>query len=311
MSGPDPKLRPIIIKRKKIVKAHHGGGTWKIAYADFMTAMMAFFLLMWLLGSITKGDLKGISEYFQMPLKVALEGGDHSADGSSIIKGGGTDITRVDGQARQGRENSAALDQSAQAQNAANNAMATLPGQGDALLLKDQQRLEQLKSQLETLMNSNKQLSVLKKQLQMDMTAEGLRIQIIDDQNRPLFDLSSAVLKDYAKDLLNVIGVSVSSVPNAITISGHTDAFSYQQGPAGYSNWELSTERANAARREMIQAGLPDTQVLRIVGHGSSAPLDATHPTNPINRRISIVVLNRQTEALLRAQNQPSAVKKP
>ncbi|MHB1676866.1 MAG: flagellar motor protein MotB [Sulfuriferula sp.] len=277
------EVRPIIIKRIKKVTGNRHGGAWKIAYADFVTAMMAFFLLMWLLGSTSKGDLKGIAAYFSTPLRVAMAGGSGSGDSSSIIKGGGKDLTRQDGQVNK------AID----------------PIQKKTFDLKSAQadlerleagRLQTLKSQIETAINANPMLKQFKKQLLLDITTEGLRIQIVDEKNRPMFASASAELQPYTKVILHEIGKMLNTVPNKISLSGHTDATPYANGGTAYSNWELSTDRANASRRELIAGGMDENKVLRVVGLASAIPFDKADPFNPVNRRISIIVMNKKTE---------------
>ena len=278
-------VRPIVIKRIKKSAAGHHGGAWKLAYADFVTAMMAFFLLMWLLGSTASGDLKGIAEYFQNPLKVSLSGGSGSGDATSILKGGGKDITASAGQVKGG----------------------DAPAKRDAAKeLKEQVRkefekreraaLNELKQSIEKLIDSNSTLRQFKNQLLIDVTPEGLRIQIIDEKNRPMFDLSSAELKPYSKIILREIGRALNAVPNKVSFSGYTDAAQYSSGEKGFSNWELSSNRANASRREMIAGGMDDSKVLRVVGLSSTVLFDKNDPLSASNRRISILVLNKRTE---------------
>lgn len=275
--------RPIIIKRVKKHAAGNHGGAWKIAYADFVTAMMAFFLLMWLLGSTTKGDLQGIAAYFQTPLKVALMGGSGSGDSSSVIKGGGQDLTRTEGQQKKGeiREEKRVINlKAAEAERAR----------------QEKEKLRDLKGRIERAIDNNAALKQFSKQMLLDMTPEGLRIQIVDQYNRPMFASGSAQPQPYSRDILREIGKALNEVPNRIGISGHTDALPYSGGNKGYSNWELSADRANAARRELIAGGLDETRVLRVVGLSSAVLYDAANPLNPMNRRISIIVMNKKTE---------------
>ena len=277
------EARPIVVKRIKMVAGGHHGGAWKIAYADFVTAMMAFFLLMWLLGSTTKGDLKGIADYFATPLKVALEGGSGSGDSSSIIKGGGKDLTRDSGQV-------------SKASNPKIKKTIDLKEAKADLEHMDLERLKLLKSQIEHAIDANPVLKQFKKQMLLDITTEGLRIQIVDEQNRPMFASARAELEPYTKDILHAIGQMLNNVPNRISLTGHTDATPYANGGTSYSNWELSSDRANAARRELIAGGMDEGKVLRVVGMASAIPLDKSNPYDPVNRRISIIVLNKKTE---------------
>ena len=277
------ELRPIIVKRIKKSGGGHHGGAWKIAYADFVTAMMAFFLLMWLLGSTAKGNLQGIAEYFQTPLKVAMAGGDGSGDSSSVIKGGGKDLSLREGQNRKGDIESQKRSYNLQAAEA-------------ALAKADADRLKALKGKIEAAIESNSTLKMYKKQLLLDITTEGLRIQMVDEQNRPMFALAKAELQPYTKEILHEIGKALNEVPNKISLSGHTDSAPYGLGEKGYSNWELSADRANASRRELIFGGMDESKVLWVVGLSSSVLFDKQDPLNPINRRISIIVMNKKAE---------------
>ena len=275
-------LRPIIVKRIKKGGGGHHGGAWKIAYADFVTAMMAFFLLMWLLGSTTKGDLNGISEYFKTPLKVAMQGGAGSGDSSSVIQGGGTDLTRSQGQVKAANDPSVKKSYNLSAAKA-------------ALEQEEKARLQSLRERIEMTIDSNAQLQKFKNQLLLDFTSEGLRIQIVDEKNRPMFPAGKADLQSYTREILEAIAPVLNDVPNKIGLSGHTDSTPYFS-ETGYSNWELSADRANASRRALVTGGLADNKILRVVGLASAANLDKQDPFNPINRRISIIVMNKKTE---------------
>lgn len=279
----EPGLRPIVVKRIKKSGGGHHGGAWKIAYADFVTAMMAFFLLMWLLGSTTKGELDGIAEYFQTPLSVALSGGPSAGNSANIIPGGGKDITQRDGEVKK------SMDPAQKKTRDLKSARAELERIETA-------RLQTLKRHIEEIIEANPVLKQFKKQLLLDITTEGLRIQIVDEQNRPMFALARADLQPYTKEILHEIGRALNDVPNKISLSGHTDAAPYLNGATGYSNWELSADRANASRRELIVGGMDEAKVLRVVGLASAVLFDRQHPTNPVNRRISIIVMNKKTE---------------
>ena len=279
----DDNLRPIVVKRIKKVAGGHHGGAWKIAYADFVTAMMAFFLLMWLLGSTAKGDLQGIAEYFSTPLKVAMAGGSGAGDSSSVIQGGGRDLTRKEGQVKKGEDPPVKKSYD-------------LKGIQQELERIEADKLKGLKSRIEAAIEANATLKQFKKQLLMDITTEGLRIQIVDAQNRPMFAIARAELQPYTRDILREIGRVLNDMPNKISLSGHTDATPYSTGDKGYSNWELSADRANASRRELIAGGMEEGKVVRVVGLSSAVLMDQQNPTNPINRRISIIVMNKKAE---------------
>lgn len=287
----DDSQQPIVVKRIKKGGGAAHGGAWKIAYSDFVTAMMAFFLLMWLLGSSTRGELQGIAEYFRTPLKVALFGGSSSGESSSLIAGGGQDLTRNYGQVKKGETPKAEKTTSAQLKKEAEERT-------------EQQKLATLKTELEALIDSTPNLRQFKNQLLLDMTTEGLRIQIVDEKNRPMFDSASSELKPYTRDILRELGQALNKVDNKISLSGHTDAAPYAGGDRGFGNWELSTNRANASRRELIAGGMGENKIIRVVGLASTVLYDKQDPYNPINRRISIVVLNKRTEeAILRDGN--------
>lgn len=286
MAGDSKKVQPIIIKRiKKGGHAAHGGA-WKIAYADFVTAMMAFFLLMWLLGSTTEGDKKGIADYFNSPLKVAMFGGSGSGDSSSVIKGGGTDLSNTSGQVKRGQVEAPKRTFNLQAL----KAMREQQAQAEAA------RLKVLKEKVEEVIANDSRLAQYKSQIRLDLTAEGLRIQIVDNQNRPMFDSGNSDVKGYIQDILRAIGGVLREVPNKLTIEGHTDAKAFSSGDRGYSNWELSADRANASRRELIAGGLPGDKVLRVQGLAASMLYEKDNPESPLNRRISIIVMNREAE---------------
>ncbi len=283
MAGDAKKLQPIIIK--KVKKGGHAahGGAWKIAYADFVTAMMAFFLLMWLLGSTTEGDKKGIAEFFQSPLRVAMLGGSGSGDSSSVVRGGGKDLTRETGQVKEG-------------DSLARRSTYTLRALKEEQRKAERARLEQLKAKVEQVLAENPKLAALGGQIRLDMTKEGLRIQIVDEGNRPMFDSGSAVVKPYMRELLRELGSVLTEVPNRLTVEGHTDAQPFSSGDKGYSNWELSADRANASRRELVAGGLSEARMLRVQGLAASKLLDPKDPNGALNRRISIIVMNRDAE---------------
>jgi len=292
--------QPIIVKRIKKVSGGAHGGAWKIAYADFVTAMMAFFLMMWLIGSTAQGDLKGIAEYFQNPLKLAMQGGQGSGDSSSLIKGGGEDLSRKVGQVQHGEAPSKrAINTDAARQRQKGNASS------EGLELerhRERLRLIDLKGKIEALIEANTQLRMFKNQILIDIISEGLRIQIVDEQNRPMFNTASDVLQPYSGVLLRAIGRALNEVDNRISLSGHTDSAKYAGDERGFSNWELSSNRANAARRELVAGGLAKDKMVRVVGLSDTVHLDNDDPLDPINRRISIIVLNKESEEAIRSE---------
>ena len=307
MAADPKKLQPIIIK--KVKKGGHSahGGAWKIAYADFVTAMMAFFLLMWLLGSTTEGDKKGIANYFQTPLKVAMQGGPGAGASQSVVTGGGSDLTQTAGQS--------------QRSDAATRSTKALSGEQDKIqaIKKDArknakveaQMLAELSAKIAKEISNNEKLQEFKSQIRLEITPDGLQIQIVDDQKRPMFDSGSAVVKPYMREILREIGLALTDVDNKISLDGHTDQQPYANAGRGYSNWELSADRANASRRELIIAGMHEEKLARVVGMASSVLLEPEAPLSPINRRISILVMTREAEERLLGKKMPNLLNSP
>jgi chemotaxis protein MotB len=274
---------PVIVRRSRKGDDHggHHGGAWKIAYADFVTAMMAFFLLMWLLGSTSKYDKQGIEDYFNTPLSSLLGGNEGTAAARpSVVQGGGRDIS--DTRPGDGKKS--------QTQPAPPATVAPTVAPSDAA------RLEQLKAKLTTLIEQSPALKAFKDQIRISITNEGLRIEIVDSQNRPMFPSGSSKLQPYAVTILTQIGAALNDVDNRISIAGHTDAVPYTAGPEGYSNWELSSERANAARRSLVAGGMHGEKLLQVRGLADVLPLNSHVVDEPTNRRISILVLNKAAE---------------
>lgn len=254
--------------------AHHGGG-WKIAYADFMTAMMAFFLVMWLLSISSPKQREGIAEHFRMPLRVAMAGGDKSSLSTSMIPGGGADVTHVEGEIKH-----------------------TDASEDEA----DASRLAEMKKKLDELIEKSPVFQQFRSQILIDITTEGLRLQIVDSDNRPMFELASARVVPHMRAILRELAPVLNGLPNKITLSGHTDAIVYTNDRS-YGNWELSADRANASRRELVTGGMTEGKVLRVIGLADSMHLDRVEPRNPINRRISIILLNHRTQERIEREN--------
>ncbi|MES1936270.1 flagellar motor protein MotB [Salinisphaera hydrothermalis] len=262
--------RPIVIRRKRHQR-HSSHGTWKIAYADFMTAMMAFFLVMWLLAGLSKPQLENVSQYFRTPLKVALVGGDKASASNSAIPGGGDNPVHSDGEVQR---------TTPQAKN----------------YHPDNRRLERLKAQLQAQIEQDPKLNRMSSQLKIQMVPDGLRIQIFDSKRRPMFKLGSARLEPDIAVLLERIAPTLSKVKNKITITGHTDDLPYAAGPQAYSNWELSADRANAARRALVSGGMTPGKLLRVIGAADTEHVEGDKPNSPLNRRISILLLNDRAQ---------------
>lgn len=277
--------QPIIIKKIKKGGHVHHGGAWKLAYADFVTAMMAFFLLMWLLGTTTEPERKGIAEYFQDPFAASTEDrGADVGDRTSIIQGGGSDITS---------ENQGQVDKGATTE-IKDITPEEIEQKAEEI---EKEKLENLKKKIQEKIDSTPELTEYKDQIKLEITSEGLRILIVDDQNRPMYKLASAETEPQIKLILRALAPVINELPNRVSLNGHTDARPFPPNQKKYTNWELSSDRANAARFELTQAGLAEEKVLRVIGLSSSVPYSAaTEPLDPINRRISIIVMNKKTE---------------
>ena len=288
----DKSGNQIIVRRvKKVVDAHHGGA-WKVAFADFATAMMAFFLVLWLLAAATPKELKAVSGYFNDPSAFSEGGSPYVIDlGGSVMDNQDTGTTK-----------------SQTPENAAQKGIVMDEKTVQDLAQEiEARKLDKLKSQLEARIQENPSLNKYKDQIIMQVTKEGLQIQIVDKESRPMFDSGSDVIKSYMNDILKALAETIRDVPNKISVTGHTDAQVFVDSK-GYTNWELSADRANAARRSLEQGGVKETQVAQVVGLSSSVPYDAANPSNPINRRISILVMNQQSQKKLQAQQEGHSI---
>jgi chemotaxis protein MotB len=212
-----------------------------------------------------------------------MAGGSGSGDSSSVVKGGGKDLTRQSGQVKQGEIES---------QRKTINLRALKAEQRRAELAK----LEELKAKVEAKLAASPALAAFSSQIRLEMTQDGLRIQIVDEFERPMFESGSAVVQPHMRELLRAVGGVLGEVPNRITLEGHTDAAAFSGDQRGYSNWELSADRANASRRELASGGLPADRMLRVQGLADSVPFAPQDPRAPTNRRISIIVMNRDAE---------------
>jgi chemotaxis protein MotB len=304
--------RPIHIKRIKKVAGGHHGGAWKVAYADFVTAMMAFFLVMWLVTAVSKEQRAAIFDYFKNPsmepgksVKPAPgQMGPGGASTSPINLGGGLDAPKTSLQktdkigATVMTETAKPIEIKTEEQKAAE--VAALKAE------LEKKQLDALMQDLKEAIAKSQALEPFKDQLLLDITPEGLRIQIVDAQNRPMFDLGSSHLKGYTNTILREVAKYLKTVPNHVSITGHTDTSPYA-GVSGYTNWDLSTDRANAARRALEGAGYDTLQISRVTGLASSVLFDKQNPRNPVNRRISIVVMTQAAEERAQRIDIPSA----
>ena len=277
-SGAGP---PIIKKVKKISGGAHHGGAWKVAYADFVTAMMAFFLLLWLLNVTTDEQKSGIADYFQ-PTIASL-----SRSGAGGV-GGGRTIS----------------DEGAKSSDTAPTVVVELappsfepPAEGKATdsQLEDykaqleQDAFEDAQLKLDMAMEQTPEMQEFQENIKIDMTDEGMRIQIVDQEGGSMFKSGSAEMAATTKRVLEQIAKVIQKLPNSISIAGHTDASPFDR--RGYTNWELSTDRANASRRALIGAGIELDRVVKVIGNADMDPLTPEDPFAAHNRRISIVLL--------------------
>jgi chemotaxis protein MotB len=302
--------RPIIIKKIKKVSGGHHGGAWKVAYADFVTAMMAFFLLLWLLNAVTEEQKKGIAAYFRPTLAVQ-----NTSATFTILTGQAQPMDDMSGGSSQDSE-------SEDSEQAMQQAPATgegdrpqsldgekpdigtgnepEPGKGDkpvdlaeaeaTVAANEQKQLEQIKEDIKNAFQDDPELKELEKNLKIDQTEDGIRIQLLDQEKISMFPSGSAAMNPRSKELLEKVAEVVKSLPNKIEISGHTDAKPYAGGD-GYTNWELSADRANASRRVLVGAGISPERLIMIKGRADTDPFVKTDPFDPQNRRISIVLL--------------------
>ncbi|TDQ80984.1 chemotaxis protein MotB [Dongia mobilis] len=287
--------RPIIIKRIKKSGGGHHGGAWKVAYADFVTAMMAFFLLLWLLSSTTEDQKKGLSDYFTPTIAIS----DQSAT-----------VAVLDGQPQVLETMSGAAAAQADIEGDDEESVAGAGGEGpdsqtgpegatpvdaeqaaEALRAEEAQRFEQVKEQIRQVIDQTPELSGLKDNLQIDQTPEGLRIQLLDKEKESMFASGSATLEGRSQQLLGLVAQAVKDMPNKLAISGHTDATPFVTSD-GRGNWELSSDRANAARRVLVQGGVAPAKIATVQGRAETDPFIKENPNDPQNRRISIVLLS-------------------
>lgn len=257
----------IIIRRKGGGHGGHHGGAWKIALADFMTTLMALFLVLWVIATATPEQLRGLADYFSTPLAQAVAGGDRTTTSDSAIPGGGPDHVYNEGE------------------------RANVHVQAQPRPSEQRERLRHLRERIMAAVQANKQLRDIRDQLRFEMTPEGLRIQMVDSERRPMFELGSDKLEPYMRDLLHAMVPFLNELPNQLSIYGHTDDRQYQNGENGYSNWELSAARANASRRELVADGLDSSKLLTVTGVADRIPLAGAKSSDPANRRIELLVL--------------------
>ena len=268
----------IIIKRLNKCPHVAHGGAWKIAFADFMTATAAFFLMLWVLGGTNDEEMKAMAEFFRDPTVIEsspmslVESKEAGRTSDAMIDMGGF---KDSPKGQEGDED----------------------GSGKA---QEKAQMEAMKLELEQKIAASETLNELKEQLKIDVTPNGLQVQILDDRKRPMFGSGVDLPKEYASKLLQEVGKVLSSTNNKISIAGHTDSSGYHDS-SEYTNWELSADRANAARRLLLDGGVNSDRIAQAVGMADTVPFDKENPYNPRNRRISIIVLNKEAEERLRS----------
>ena len=274
--GRQAPLPPIIVKKITLVAAGHHGGAWKVAYADFVTAMMAFFLLLWLLGATTEKQRKGIADYFTPTLVKMKEG---SAGANGLL--GGSSITDVDNYPhRAGQTGTQSLTIPRDATGG--------PKDGAGKL----KRVQLIKQRIDEKLNTSERLRRLARQVRMIDTTEGIRIDLVDDADFSMFQLGTTVLTPDAVQLLRAITQAVEPEAGGFTIRGHTDALPWKSGGSA-NNWSLSAGRAEATRQAMLRGGIAEARFHRIEGVADRELLVEGNPHDPRNRRISILLVRK------------------
>lgn len=300
------EFAPIIVK--KIVKgghAHHGGA-WKVAYADFVTAMMAFFLLLWLLNATTEDQKQGISEYFSPSTVSNTTGGAGGLLGGAAVSSPGamTSRTAQPSVSLELRPTSGAQDGEevteggGKAEDEEANKIANISDEKleEELAKREEESFEKAKAEIQQAIQESEELKDLDKNLMIDLTPEGLRIQIVDQEGKPMFPSGSAKMHDKTKALLGKITQIVEKLPNKMSVSGHTDATQFRGSRKGFGNWELSTNRALESRRTLLESGLDPKRISHVTGKADTDPMIADNPDDPRNRRITIVLLREAGE---------------
>jgi chemotaxis protein MotB len=273
--------KPVVIKKvKKVIGGGHHGGAWKVAYADFVTAMMAFFLLMWLINTTSPEQKRGIADYFA-PASVS-----RSSQGSDGLMGG--TAFQEDG-ARASGSNRKLDEELSTAEGEKSSSEPTEDALTQAMANRETADFASAQASLRQAMQDLPDYAELSRNLIIEQTPEGLNIQLVDQEGRAMFQGSSAEPLPRTQQLLEMVSRAIEQLPNRISISGHTD--SVAPGRAGYSNWDLSADRANAARRILEKAGVDADRLYQVAGKGDREPLYPDDPDLPANRRISIVLL--------------------
>ncbi len=324
MSGKKRDKGTIIVRREEVVAGGHHGGAWKVAYADFVTAMMAFFLLMWLLNATTQEQKRGLADYFSPTNHLGLTtsgsgaplgGRTPNSEGTMTSDKGAIELTKsqpypvtdeddtgdmpvteVPSKVPGTATRPSATDGGERAGTKENDSKS--PREGDKQVEADRRErreFEHAAGQIRDVVAADPGLSEVAKQLAIDITPEGLRIQLLDADRTPMFSTGSSSLNDRARAVLAKIAPVLLKMPESITIAGHTDSLQYRGSDK--TNWDLSADRANATRRLLVEAGLPETRVRSVTGNADRDPLIINDPMAAANRRISIVLLRDRAVA--------------
>jgi chemotaxis protein MotB len=274
-------VRPIIVK-KITVEAHggHHGGAWKVAYADFVTAMMAFFLLMWLLGATTEKQRKSLADYFSPTLVDKKQ----ASAGSNGLFGGDSIVSKDNYPHKAAQTGTQSLTIPKDAKGGPEKGSGATTGRA-----KDIERFADLKQALIARVRKEANLRRLANSIRLTPTSEGLRIDLIDDADFSMFVIGSDILTPEAHGLIVVVATALKEVPNDIRVRGHTDSSPFMRSPTR-NNWQLSGARAEATRRELALAGIDPNRFIRIEGVADREPFDPNHPNDPANRRMSVTL---------------------
>jgi chemotaxis protein MotB len=266
---------PIIVKKITVVAGGHHGGAWKVAYADFVTAMMAFFLLMWLLGATTEKQRKGIADYFTPTLVKTRQG---SAGSNGLL--GGSSLTDADNYPyRAGQTGTKSMTIPRDATGG--------PKDGGSKV----KRTATLQQRLQQKLQANQQLAKLAKQVRLTMTPDGIRLDLMDDADFSMFRIGTTILTPQATQLIQTIAQAIAPEPNGLTVRGHTDSLQWRPGDPA-NNWSLSAGRAETTRLALMRFGVSEKRFRRIEGVADQDPLLPASPTDPRNRRMSILLMD-------------------
>ena len=319
-----PADQPIIIKRvKKGGHGAHHGGAWKIAYADFVTAMMAFFLLLWLLNSVTQEQLEGISDYFAPTVATLSKSGSGKILGGTTIADDGTQEDTMGrptivmdlpppsagkgGESLKDAPSEGEGESKAEKETTADETSEAISAEAKAEAEKkkiEEEQFQKAADELKEAMETLPEFQQLAKSLMIDNTPEGLRIQIVDQDGLAMFPSGSAKMYEYTERVLALVTQVILKMPQEISITGHTDSVPFTTRGEEYTNWELSSDRANSARRHLLSAGVPPERLSHIVGKAETEPLLPDDPTNSRNRRLSIIMLRGTGEQTLPADGE-------